>query len=178
MTEPFRLGLKLFAEGPEQLKAKAVVPVFHSWIQQQCVDGHVLIDVHDYSHIHHGPGILLVADEGNFSTDLGDGRLGLLYIRKRTESSLEDTLRQALKTALLAASLLENEPQLKGALRFRKDEALIVSNDRLLAPNDNVAFEAVRPALSAVFGSGAKLEHAAKNPKERLGITVKGIRLP
>jgi len=178
VIEPFRLGLKLFAQAPGQLRVKSFVPVFHSWIQQQCIQGHVLIDVHDYSHIHDGPGILLVAHEGNFSTDLAEGRPGLLYMRKQPGgTTLEETLRLSLKTVLQAASLLENDPNVEGGVRFRRDEVLVVSNDRLLAPNDSETFAAVQPALSSVFGAEATMEHATANPKDRLGIAVRGIKL-
>src|SRR4026208_1804455 len=102
-----RLGIKLFAEDPGEVRLKDIVPVFHSWIQKQCVKDHQLIDVHDYSHIHQGPGILLVAHEGNFSTDRTDGKLGLVYFRKQPGPTPEESLRAALHSALEAAALIE-----------------------------------------------------------------------
>ena len=89
-----RLGIKLFAADSGAVRVKDFVPIFHSWIQKQCVENHQLIDVHDYSHIHHGPGILLVAHEGNFSTDMAEGKPGLAYFRKQPAGGTsEETLR-------------------------------------------------------------------------------------
>src|SRR5256885_11267139 len=77
-----RLGVKLFAADAASVRLKDFIPVFHGWIQKQIFTGHLLIDVHDYSHMHQGPGILLVAHEGNVSIDVSDGRPGLMYYRK------------------------------------------------------------------------------------------------
>ena len=73
-----RLGVKFFAADPTSIKLPDFIPVFHEWIQKQNLTGHLLIDVHDYSHVHHGPGILLVAHEGNVSLENEEGRPGLL----------------------------------------------------------------------------------------------------
>ena len=62
--EVHRLGIKFFAADPVSIRLEDFIPIFHGWIQKQMLDGHLLIDIHDYSHIHHGPGILLVAHEG------------------------------------------------------------------------------------------------------------------
>jgi hypothetical protein len=173
-----RLAIKLFVADSASIRLKDFVPIFHSWIQKQCVQDHMLIDVHDYSHIHHGPGILLVAHEGNFSTDMAEGKLGLTYSRKQPAGkTLEDELRAALKFAQQAALLIEAEPHLEGRMRFRKDELLVISNDRLLAPNDGAVFETMKPALFAVFGKSATLTHASAGTKDRLTIRVTGIAI-
>ena len=168
-----RLGIKLFAADSAAVHVKDFVPIFHSWFQKQCVEDHLLIDVHDYSHVHHGPGILLVGHEGNFSTDLADGNAGLVYFHKQpAEKTLEDSLRAALKAARQAASLIEVEPSLEGRVRFRKDELLVIFNDRLHAPNDAAVFEAVKPALASVFGPNASFIHASSGTTDRLTIHV------
>jgi len=169
----YRLGIKLFAASSASLPTKGFVPIFHSWIQRQCVAGHQLIDVHDYSHIHHGPGVLLVAHEGNFSTDMEDGRLGLAYFRKLpTKETGASALRACLKTVSEGAALLEAEPSLSG-LRFLKDELLVISNDRLLAPNDSRSFQELKPALADAFGEGAELVQVNPGTKQRLAVHVR-----
>src|SRR5262245_7519461 len=108
-----RFGIKLFASAYMK-DIRSLVPVFHGWIQRQTVANHLLLDVHDYSHIHHGPGILLVGHEGNFSIDLADGRQGLFYYRKQhLPGSIEDRLEAILKTTLDACALLETETELR-----------------------------------------------------------------
>lgn len=173
--ELYRIGIKLFAADPAAVRVKDFVPVFHSWIQRQCVEGHLLVDVHDYSHIQDGPGILLVAHEGNFCTDMADGKLGLAYFRKQPAGNgIESHLAAALKSARQAAALLEKEPAFEGRLRFRSDELLVIANDRLLAPNDTATFTTMKPSLMKVFGESAQLIHASTNPKERLTVRVQG----
>ena len=173
--ELYRIGIKLLAEDSSAVRVKDFVPVFHSWIQRQCVEGHLLVDVHDYSHIQNGPGILLVAHEGNFCTDMADGKLGLAYFRKQPAGTgIEAHLDAALKSARQAAEMLEQDPAFEGRLQFRKDELLVISNDRLLAPNDAATFTTMKPSLAKVFGGNANLVHASTNPKDRLTVRVLG----
>jgi hypothetical protein len=169
-----RFGLKLFATDPAAMQAKRFVPIFHSWIQKQSVEKHQLIDVHDYSHIHHGPGILLVGHEGNFSTEMGEGIPGLVYFRKQPAGTFEENLRASVKAILQAAALIEAEPSLEGRTRFRRDELLFISNDRLLAPNNTAAIEEVKPTLAKVFGAAATLTAVRPGTRDRLTIRVTG----
>lgn len=172
MTDLYRVGIKFFAENSSAVPLKEFVPIFHSWIQKQSIDGHQLIDVHDYSHVHNGPGILLVAHEGNFSTDMADGKLGLAYFRKLSlNATTEDVLRVSLKAARQAVALLESD--LAGKLRFRQDELVIIANDRLLAPNDAKSVEGLKPTLGAVFGKNASFRYSSEGTKDRLTIQVK-----
>jgi len=139
-----RLGVKLFVENPSSLEIRSFIPIFHSWIQRQAIEGHLLIDIHDYSHVYRGPGILLVAHEGNFSMDLAEDRLGLFYYRKQpSKGSLRDHIQTIFRTALEACRLLEQESELKG-IRFKTDEVLVVANDRLFAPNTPETFQSAR----------------------------------
>jgi hypothetical protein len=74
-----RLGIKLFGADGAAVAAREVVPIFHRWIQTSAVADQMLIDVADYSHVPDGPGIVLVAHEGNFSLDFAHGSVGLTY---------------------------------------------------------------------------------------------------
>lgn len=172
-----RLGFKLFVDDPAKIALENFVPVFHSWIQEQIIEEHLLIDVHNYSHVHQGPGILLVAHQGNFSMDLGGDRLGLFYYRKRdiNGSSLEK-LKTILKTTLQACTLLEAAPELAGKLRFKTDEVLIVANDRLHTPNESATFQAFQPLLSQLFaelfGAGTFTTDWREDDRERFAVTI------
>ena len=161
----YKIGIKMFVTDPQAVRLRDFIPVFHGWIQQQKVTGHLLIDVHDYSHVHDGPGILLVAHEGNFSMDLEGGRLGLFYYRKRPlEGGLETNLKSVTQTALQACKLLESEPKLDG-LKFDTSEILVIANDRLLAPNDAIARAKLEP-IKAAFAPQSSA------PRERLAFVV------
>ena len=163
--------------GPASVVLPSLVPVFHGWIQKQAVPGHLLIDVHDYSHIHNGPGILLVGHEGNFSMDMDGGEPGLFYYRKQPlGGGPEVHLASALKTALHGCELLEDEPGLN-SLRFRTDELLVIASDRLHAPNDGATFSEFQAVLASVFGSlsgntNPTFKHVSANPKERFAVRV------
>lgn len=168
----YKLGVKIFAANPEVVNIRDLIPVFHSWIQQRKLEGHQLIDVHDYSHVHHGPGILLVAHEGNFSLNESEGRLGLFYLRKQPlNGGLEANLRNVLKTTLDACQLLESEPKLKG-IRFDTREILVVANDRLLAPNDTATRAQLEPLISRALGQATPAPQTADR-RERLAFIVK-----
>ncbi len=178
MDDLYKFGVKFFVSNPGTVNLRDFIPVFHSWIQKQNVPGHLLIDVHDYSHVPDGPGILLVAHEANFSLDQQEGPLGLLYYRKRPlDGNATANLQSILKTARQACQLLEAEPKLKG-LKFRTDEVLVLANDRLLAPNTPEALANFQPLVSAGLGevfAGAKFKlspHSA-DTRERLGVLAR-----
>jgi hypothetical protein len=150
--ESHKLIVKFFAQEPASVPLAQFVPVFHGFIQQKALPDHLLIDVADYQHVHHGPGIALVSHEANFYTDTGEGRLGLMYQRKQPISgaaTLRDRLAAVFAAALRACVRLEDEPALAGRLRFRTDEAVFRINDRLLAPNTPETYRKVEPQLRA-----------------------------
>jgi hypothetical protein len=168
--ELYRLGIKFFAATGAPIQLTEFIPLFHEWIQKQVINNHLLIDTHNYSHIHEGPGILLVAHQGNFSVDMADDRMGLLYYRKQPV----ETFAEVVDPAVQACRLLEDDPRMRNRLRFRTNEMLIVANDRLLAPNNNETFSGLQPRLSAgltqVLGQPFKLSRVSDDPKERLTI--------
>ena len=159
-----------------------LIPIFHRWIQQGAAEG-LLIDVADYAHVPDGPGIVLVSHEGHYGVELGDGRLGLRYSRKRALSgTLADRLATVLRIALRACRQLEQEPELEPPLQFPGDEVEVVLNDRLLAPNTDETMARFEPALSAVLsrmydGSTWAVTRAA-DPREPFALTVKAAVQP
>ncbi len=168
--ELYRLGIKFFAEDARSIQLSEFIPVFHGWIQKRLIEDHVLIDVHNYSHISQGPGILLVGHQGNFSFDLTLERPGLLYYRKQPVSGFADIV----KPAVQACRLLEEESSFRNRLRFTMHEALIVSNDRLAAPNNAETLASIESSLNAgleqTLKSHFKLAQVSNDPKERLTI--------
>ena len=167
--ELYRLGIKLFAGTGETMELTEFVPIFHEWIQKQAIHDHLLIDVHNYSHMQDGPGILLVAHQGNFSIDKGE-RTGLFYYRKQPVDSLADVLKPAIE----ACRLLESDSNVRGRLHFRTNDLLIIANDRLVAPNNDETFQQLQPqlsnALNQVVEKPFKLARISDDPKERLTI--------
>ena len=169
--EAYRLGIKFFAS-TGRIDLTEFIPVFHEWIQKQIIEGHLLIDVHNYSHIHDGPGILLVAHEGNFTIDFTDGRIGFVYYRKQPFNTVADIVKPAVK----GCRLLEEDPRMRGRLKFSTDEVVVFANDRLIAPNSSETFSQLQPQLFAVLketlGKPFALSQISDDPKERL--TIRG----
>jgi hypothetical protein len=151
-----KLSVKFFATDDSAVDLAAFVPVFHGFIQRHAIPDHLLIDVADYQHVHHGPGIVLVSHETNFSTDTAEGRIGLMAQRKQPiegATTLQDRLAHVTSAALRACALLEQDPALAGKLRFRTDEILFRLHDRLLAPNTPETYRAVEPDLRSFLST-------------------------
>jgi hypothetical protein len=173
-----RIGLKLFAEDGASVQPRQLVPIFHRWIQTQAIADHLLIDVADYSHVPDGPGVMLVAHEGNFSLDLGGGRMGLKYNRKiPAAGALGDRLRHVARTVFDACRRLQEEPGLAGKIRFRGDELQLFANDRLHAPNRPQQLAAFQPALQGMvrtlYGESRCTVTPEADPKERFSVHVR-----
>lgn len=172
-----RLGVKFFAGDGATIALPEFLPVFHRWIQQRVLD-ELLLDVADYSHVHSGPGVLLIAHEGNYSVDETGGRRGLAYYSKRPQPGEVATRLQAIcvKT-LTAARWLEQEPALGGRMKFNGGELQIFANDRLNAPNTDATTVALRPAIDGLLAKlypGAKCElNRDQDPKERFTLNVR-----
>ncbi len=146
------VNVKLLLENPEELNLDAVITVFHSWIQDQVCE-ELLLDVTDYRHVQHGPGVVLIGHEADYSIDNTDGRLGIRYNRKAPlEGSNQDRLTQAVRAALAAAERLQQDMRLDAKLHFNGQDFEIFINDRLLAPNG----QETRQALASEFHAFAR----------------------
>ena len=143
------VNFKFFLKDPESVDLHAVVPVFHSWIQEQATD-ELLLDVASYAHVKDGPGILLIGHEADYSLDLTDGHLGLRYNRKAPiEGGNVARLRQAARAALKALDRLEKDERLQNKVSFNGRDIQFFINDRLLAPTDPETQQAADPDIRA-----------------------------
>ena len=170
------INVKLLVENSEQLDLDAVVNVFHSWIQDQISD-ELLLDVADYRHVHHGPGIVLIGHEADYSIDNTDGQLGLRYNRKaRLEGSNQDRLTYATRAALLAAERLQADARLNGKCNFNGQHIQIFINDRVIAPNVAETRHAIQPEfrsfLGSLFGETAYSMNFEPSARRLLSVTV------
>ena len=177
-----KVDVKLFLQDASQVDLEDVIPVFHDWIQQQRLD-ELLIDVVDYRHVHNGPGVMLIAHDAHYAIDVADGRMGLLYSRRRethparnATHSVTERLQSALQCALAAGQRLEAEPSLQGRLKFRGDELLVRVNDRLVSstPDAFGALQAhLRPVLEKLYpGCQVEVERCGKSDS-RLAAAIK-----
>jgi len=167
------INIKFFIENAGAINLADYAAVFNSWIQRHALD-ELLIDVADYLHVHHGPGIMLIGHAADYSLDQRAGRLGLLYNRKaQLDGTTQEKLAQAVGATLKAAQILEKD----NGLRFNGSEVQVIVNDRLLVPNIAETFEALEPDLSAFFdrlynNADYVLMHHA-DPRERFTVNVK-----
>jgi hypothetical protein len=167
------INIKIYVENPETVKLEDYAAVFNNWIQNQRLE-ELLIDVADYLHVHHGPGIMLIGHEADYSLDNRAGRLGLLYNRKeQLDGTTQEKIAQAARAALIAAQILEKE----NGLKFNGSEVQIVINDRLLVPNTTETFAALEPDLRAFFdrlyGDAEYTLTHNDNSRERFTATIK-----
>jgi hypothetical protein len=131
------------------------VPVFHDWIQRSAVEG-LLIDVARYAHVHHGPGIMLVGHEGDYSIDLSEGRPALRYTAKRdVPEGTSEAITFVLGRLVGAAGQAADVP----GGQVDATELTVEIRDRLQAPNSPETLAALGPhiaeGLSQILGSVA-----------------------
>jgi len=176
-VELHKFGVKLFAEDATELDLLELIPVFHGWIQQGRLSD-LAIDVADYTHVHHGPGVMLIAHEGNYALDEAEGRRGLVYYLKRpVTDGGRAALEHVLHRALQAARLLEAEPPPSAArLRFPLTELEVFANDRLAVADamDPALAGPVRELAGQLFGpDGYELAAAAGDRRDRPALRLR-----
>jgi hypothetical protein len=170
-----KLNVKFFVEAPDTVPLTDFIDIFHGWIQATDGDYH---DVADYSHMQDGPGIVLIANDANVSIDESGGRRGLLYSQKsRLEGSNQEKLRRVLRAALENCRKLEDEPTLRGRLRFAASEAVVWVNDRLIGANSEEEFEEIKKNIDGIaqelFGDAQIGYDRNADPRQRLHVRVK-----
>ena len=130
---------------------ESFVPLFHNWIQGDRIPNHTMVDVANYKHIPDGPGIMLIAHEGNFSLDFEDDKLGLLYVRKAPlGESISETLIGIQQILDFAVELIQIDSIVGEKIEF-SDEYQLLSNDRFEFPNDTKSQKELLQTASGVF---------------------------
>ena len=130
-----KFGVKLFFNTNGSINSKDFIPVFHSWIQDNIFDDHLLIDVADYSHILDGPGVILISHEGHFSLDQESQQPGIMYMRKtEIAGSFNERFNMVLSTVIKAANRL-SDININKQVDFKPNLFRFIANDRLYAEN-------------------------------------------
>ena len=126
---------------------------------------------------------MLIAHDAHYAIDTADGRMGLLYSRRREThptrdaiQNLTERLHSVLHCAFRAGLALENEPSLAGRLKFRSDELLLRINDRLVCPTletfDNLQAH-LKPVLSSLYPHDTAEVERHGGPDARLTMTIR-----
>ena len=93
------VNVKLMLANPDAVDLEPLVPIFHSWIQEQA-PGDLLLDIADYRHVPAGPGVVLIGHQGDVSVDNIQDRLGVRYNRKaELDGDNQSRMRQAAMAA-------------------------------------------------------------------------------
>lgn len=177
-----RFCIKFLARPETNIDAATLIEVFQEWIRVQKLKG-TLIDVADYSHVPNGPGVMLITHEVNYAMDRGNGELGLYAQRKlgEGETHKERILDLARATATFGA-LLESDSRVGGKLSLEGGKFLYMSNDRLMAPNNEETFAALKPDLEAAAaelypGQRVSITRLENDPRDRLTVAI-GVAQP
>jgi hypothetical protein len=177
MMDLSKFGIKFFAADADGFDILKLIPVYHRWIQQGALQD-LLIDVADYSHVPAGPGVMLIAHEGNYALDETGHERGVVYYSKRRLSGeLSDRFCLVASKALRAAQLMSEDAELDGAVNVLGDHLEFFANDRLAVPNTDAAYAELEPALKTFLDklyAGAPYTLTREtDAKERLSVRVK-----
>jgi len=171
-----KFGVKLFFNMNGSYSSQDFMPVFHNWIQDKVIDDHLLIDVADYSHIPDGPGVMLIAHEGNFSLDQESQHPGIMYMRKtEIAGSFKERFNKVLSTVIKAANRL-NDNNVSKQVDFTLNSFRFIANDRLYAENtaDNQDLYKlkIQKALDGKYSDSQIKFKDVSDKNERLAFTV------
>jgi len=170
-----KLNVKFFVEQPNAVPLTDFIEIFHGWIQ--ATDG-IYHDVADYSHMQAGPGVVLIANDANVSIDESGSRRGLVFNQKtQLDGSNQEKLRTVFRAALENCRKLEEEPALRGKLRFSANEAVISVNDRLIGANSKESFDEIKREIKSfakqLFGDAEYSFARDDDPRQRLNVHLK-----
>lgn len=141
---------------------ESFIPIFHDWIQREAVEG-LLIDVARYGHVHHGPGVMLVGHEGDYSVDMAGGRPCLRYTLKReAEGSPAELV--AVTVRRLAGACAE--AGVVSGSTVAQDELVITVADRLRAPNTDETWVWLADAIATGVGSALGTDDVTVTPRQ------------
>jgi hypothetical protein len=171
-----KFGIKLFAVDAKGFDILKLIPMYHRWIQQKTLEG-LLIDVADYSHVPAGPGVMLIAHEGNYALDETGHERGVMYYSKHTlAGELPERFVQVARKVLKAAQLMTGDAELNGELKVPGNSLQFFANDRLVAPNTDATYAELEPTLKAflerLYGGAPYTLVRETDPKERLSVRV------
>ncbi len=181
-----QITVKFYADESSRVDPDAAVTIFHRWIQEDRLKDEIPIDVADYRHVGHGPGVVLVCHAADYALRQ-NGRPSLVYSRKRASPLCDDDpvtrLGADFRAALTACRFLEEEPILKGALEFRVDEVSFRIRNRLLAPSTTACAktlaETLHPFLDRLYQGCERLTlEADADPKNLLCATARVQKPP
>lgn len=150
-----KLGIKVYVKNSEGLDLQSFMVTFNDWIRDNAIPG-VLIDVADYTHMHKGPGVVLVSHEANWALDNQAGEPGMLVSWKLDrEGSLDEKIQHVHELVTRACDLIEKSSRHQG-VQFDRSWFKVFVNDRLNAPANEESYQQLEKALEKFVASTFK----------------------
>lgn len=131
----------------------AATGVFHRFIQRHLVEGFVL-DVADYRHVPHGPGMMIVGGE----VDYGLTETAFSVTLKRLPDDAATQFRTAVRFLLGAVEQIDEDGALPTV--FDRSAVTVVVADRRLGAADQVQqalLADIAPVAAEIFGAGTEV---------------------
>ncbi len=150
---------------------KSFIPIFNKWIQNNNIPQHTLINVADYTHIPFGPGIMLIAFEGNFGIGYEEHGLGFSYNRKTNFNESEESIKMIKDILDISIALILNDSGIKEKIQF-SNEYILFSNDRFEYKNNYTDEKKIQQLARKVF-QNPTITSIKNNINSRLAIKIK-----
>jgi hypothetical protein len=122
---------------------------------------------------------MLITHEINFALDHAGGRWGLLAQRKLgSGGSHQECILELVQATAVFGELLEADRRVAGKFSLEGGAFHYISNDRLLAPNTEATFAALKPDLMAVAAllypsqPAVSITRLENDPRDRLTAVV------
>ncbi len=171
-----KISVKILSDAPATINLDPFLAIFSRW-RTDAADPARWVDLADYAHMPHGPGIVLIGHVCNFSFDLGAPAPGILYNRKQgLEGSNEDRIESVLRAAVEMSGRLLAEPEFPAGVHLKAGSLEIRFPDRLETPNTDATDRLLGPALAAVLdhllGQGAYQAHRQPDRGQLYGFSI------
>lgn len=171
-----RIQIKILADAPPGLSLEPFLEIFGRWRHEQD-DPAQWVDLADYAHMSHGPGVVLIGHRISIGFDTDAPQPGIVFTaRKGMSGSHGERISAAFRWCLELSRRLTAEETFSANVRLRTGEIELRFTDRLATPNAASTDAELRPAvtqvLDALFGSGGYTLAPEKDPAECYGFHV------
>ncbi len=176
-----RINVKLFTDAAGKVALDPFLDIFARW-REDTGPPYRWIDLADYAHVDHGPGVMMIGKQGNLGLDLADPGPGILYANKQgLAGTTEDRLAETFSRCLVLIRKLTAEPEYPRSLTPRTGFWEIAFNDRLETPNTDEIDRRIRPAIETtiekLLGPNHTLIREA-DPNRRYGFVIQAEGTP
>lgn len=148
MQDLQRINIKFHTPIPAGLALEPIIKVLDGWKDEA---GHWL-DIADYIHMDHGPGVMLYGKICFVSFDKTDGEAGILYQQRHgLTGELPQRFEQAFIEALNYAKRMSSDPNYPPEIAKSTSLIDVYVNDRYRVPNTEASEQALKPVIEELL---------------------------